>query len=81
MQAIALKSQAACHSFLTVRRVPRLAALRSTALLFTRMPLSKLASNGIPSLRGTELVVVLMWLSAMSMPVTGYPNSSGKLHD
>src|ERR1700730_12756862 len=35
IQAIALSSQAACHSFLTVRLPAKVATRRSTALLFT----------------------------------------------
>src|SRR5208283_271528 len=36
MQEIARRSQAACHSFFTVRRATCVCALRSTALVFTR---------------------------------------------
>src|SRR5947207_1429361 len=39
MQVIARKSQAACHSFLTVRRVGMVAARRSTALRLLRLGL------------------------------------------
>src|SRR6266478_1987399 len=36
IQVTARRSQAACHSFFTVRRVPMVCARRSTALVFTR---------------------------------------------
>src|SRR5438477_6902350 len=51
MQVIARKSQAACHSFLTVRRVGMVAARRSTALRLMRRARTRSRSRGIPGLR------------------------------
>src|ERR1700756_621340 len=48
MQVIARNSHAACHSFLTVRRVTSVCARRSTALLFTRTATIKSRFSGIP---------------------------------
>src|SRR5438067_12208018 len=51
MQVIARKSQAACHSFLTVRRVGMVAARRSTALRLIRRARMRSRSRGVPGLR------------------------------
>ena len=51
MSVIARSNQAACHSFLTVRRVGMVAARRSTALRFTWICRIASRSNGIPGLR------------------------------
>src|SRR3989441_11710673 len=51
MQVIARKSQAACHSFLTVRRVGMVAARRSTALRLIRRARTRSRSRGVPGLR------------------------------
>src|SRR5438045_7264181 len=53
MQVIARSSQAACHSFFTVRRVGMVAARRSTALRFTRSPAMTSRSSGMPELRSS----------------------------
>ena len=52
MHWIALTSQAACHSFLTVRRVGSVAARRSTAERFTRTAATASRSKGMPGLSG-----------------------------
>src|SRR5947209_5029212 len=51
MHVTARSSQAACHSFLTVRRVGIVAARRSTALRFTRTARTQSRSSGTPALR------------------------------
>ena len=51
MTLTARSSQAACHSFLTVRRVPSVAARRSTALRLMRVRVSTPRSSGVPGLR------------------------------
>src|SRR5256885_16256068 len=51
MQVIARGSPAACHSFLTVRRVGIVAARRSTALRLMRSARTRSKSRGIPGLR------------------------------
>src|SRR4051812_9639345 len=51
IQVMARNSQAACHSFLTVRRVTSVVALRSTALLLMRVPYTQSRSRGVPGLR------------------------------
>src|SRR5256885_16594522 len=53
MQVIARSSQAACHSFFTVRRVGIVAARRSTALRLTRRPRMTSRSSGTPGLRSS----------------------------
>src|SRR5688572_17981142 len=53
MQVIARSSQAACHSFLTVRLVGIVAARRSTALRLTRSARMTSRSSGIPGLRSS----------------------------
>src|SRR5687768_2955575 len=52
MQVIALTSHAACHSFLTLRRVVSVAARRSTAERLARAPSIQSMWSGVPSLRG-----------------------------
>src|SRR5580698_3046240 len=47
MQEMARSSQAACQSFLTLRRVPMVAARRSTAEVLTRTSSTQLTSSGI----------------------------------
>src|SRR5215470_14199377 len=54
MQVMARSSHAACHSFLTVRRVIRVAARRSTALRLMRVSCTQPMSSGIPGLRETS---------------------------
>src|SRR6266446_6973153 len=51
MHVMARSSQAACHSFLTVRRVGMVAARRSTALRLMRTARTRSRSRGIPGLR------------------------------
>src|SRR5712692_6286130 len=51
MQVMALSSQATCHSFLTVRRVLRVAARRSTALRLICTSRTQSRSRGMPGLR------------------------------
>src|SRR5713101_9585724 len=51
IQVMARSSHAACHSFLTVRRVGIVAARRSTALRLTRTWRTQSMSRGIPGLR------------------------------
>src|SRR5712691_8155971 len=51
MQVMARSSHAACHSFLTVRRVGMVAARRSTALRLMRRARTRSRSRGIPGLR------------------------------
>ena len=51
MTLTARSSHAACHSFLTVRRVTSVAVRRSTALRFTRTRVSSERSSGVPGLR------------------------------
>src|SRR5262245_34082503 len=51
MTLTARSSQAACHCFFTVRRVPIVAARRSTALLLMRVRVSTPRSSGVPGLR------------------------------
>src|SRR5688572_25105716 len=53
MSVTALSSHAACHSFLTVRRVGMVAARRSAALRFTRTASTRSRSSGSPAFRGT----------------------------
>src|SRR5271165_5971048 len=48
MQLTALSSQAACHCFFTVRRVIRVEARRSTALLLTCTCFNQPTSSGMP---------------------------------
>src|SRR5688572_24766965 len=55
MSVTALSSQAACHSFFTVRRVGMVAARRSAALRFTRTARTRSRSSGSPAFRGTPL--------------------------
>src|SRR5213075_3563054 len=55
MQVIARSSQAACHSFFTVRRVGIVAARRSTALRFTRRLRMTSRSSGSPALRSSSM--------------------------
>src|SRR5690606_26889107 len=49
MRVMALSSQAACHSFLTLRLVVRVAARRSTALRLTRESRTQSSSRSVPS--------------------------------
>ena len=56
---IARNSQAACHSFLTLRRVTRVAARRSVALRFTAVARTQPMSSGMPGLRFNVLVAML----------------------
>src|SRR2546429_495035 len=51
MHVMARSSHAACHSFLTVRRVGIVAARRSTALRLMRSARTRSRSRGIPGLR------------------------------
>src|SRR5213078_2779413 len=51
IHVIARSSHAACHSFLTVRRVGIVAARRSTALRLMRSARTRSRSRGIPGLR------------------------------
>src|SRR2546425_11117438 len=51
MQVMARSSQAACHSFFTVRRVGMVAARRSTALRLTLIARTRSRSKGTPGLR------------------------------
>jgi len=51
MVVMVLRSQAACQSFLTVRRVGMVAARRSTALRLTRISRSQSSSSAVPGLR------------------------------
>src|SRR2546426_3612319 len=48
-------SQAACHSFFTVRRVGIVAARRSTALRFTRSARTRSRSSAVPGLRSDRV--------------------------
>ena len=50
MQEIARSSHAACHSFFTVRRVTRVAARCSTALVLTRTSFTQSRLSGTPRL-------------------------------
>ena len=52
MHSIALTSQAAWYSFLTVRLVVSVAARRSTALALTPTLSNQSGSSGAPGLRG-----------------------------
>ena len=52
MQVIAFTSHAACHSFLTDRRVVRVAARSSTALALTPTLSNQSGASGAPGLRG-----------------------------
>src|SRR4029450_12591060 len=54
MTLTARSSQAACHCFFTVRRVPIVAARRSTALRLMRVRVSTPRSSGVPGLRAGE---------------------------
>jgi hypothetical protein len=51
IRVMALSGQAACHSFLTVRRVPIVAARRSSAERFMRTRPTQSRSSGYPGLR------------------------------
>jgi hypothetical protein len=51
MQLMARSSHAACQSFLTLRRVPNVAARRSTALRLTLTVLIQSRSSGRPGFR------------------------------
>ena len=51
MRVTARRSHAACHSFATVRPVAIAAALRSTALRFTRTSRTQSSSSGVPGFR------------------------------
>ena len=51
IRVMALSSQAACHSFLTVRRVPMVEARRSSAERFMRTRSTQSRSSGKPGLR------------------------------
>ena len=51
MQVNAFTSQAACYSFFTVRRVPRVAARRSAAEVLTSVASNQEVSRRMPSLR------------------------------
>src|SRR3569623_521450 len=51
ISVMALSSQAACHSFLSVRRVPMVAARRSRAERFMRTRPTQSRSSGKPGLR------------------------------
>src|SRR5258707_15708740 len=50
MHVMARSSQAACHSFFTVRRVTSVCARRSTALVFTRTASIQSRLSGMPRL-------------------------------
>src|SRR5207248_7232364 len=50
MQVMARSSHATCHSFFTVRRVIRLCARRSTAVVFTRTSSTQSRLSGTPRL-------------------------------
>src|SRR5437868_12154546 len=50
MHVMARSSQAACHSFFTVRRVTSVCARRSTALVFTRTASIRSRLSGMPRL-------------------------------
>ena len=52
IRVTARSSQAACHSFLTVRRPRSVAVRRSTALRFTRTSSTRSSSRGVPGFRG-----------------------------
>src|SRR5690606_440923 len=54
MSVMALSSQAACHSFLTLRLVVRVWARRSTALRLTRASRTQSSSRSVPALRGNR---------------------------
>ena len=77
MQVMARSSQAACHSFFTVRRVGRVAARRSTALRFTRTASTQSRSSGMPGLRAIAACSVAL---ARALPrVTGGVSASSAI--
>src|SRR5690348_6601637 len=63
---MARSSHAACHSFLTVRRVGIVAARRSTALRLTRACLTQSISSGVPGLRSICACGAMVGTGAMS---------------
>src|SRR5579872_2209019 len=67
MQVKAFKSQAAWYSFLTDRRVVRVAARRSTALALTPTLSNQSGARGAPGLRGRLCPAWLGETSAWSM--------------
>jgi len=75
MQVIARNSQAACHCFLTVRRVGMVAARRSTALRFTRSARTDSRSSGAPGLRTGRRCTS----TSRSSPITGGRAAGGAL--
>ena len=58
MQVMARRYQAACHSFLTVRRVRRVAERRSTALRFTSAEVALQRADAERLLHGSESGII-----------------------
>src|SRR5215471_4249796 len=70
MHVMARRSQAICHSFFTVRRVTRVAARRSTALVLMRTLSTQSRLSEVPRLAVSSLpcsVAMLGWLCEVSL--------------
>ncbi len=69
MTLTARSSHAACHSFLTVRRVVSVAARRSTALRLIRVRVRNERSSGVPGLRAGRAARVLESLARSAVVI------------
>ena len=70
---MARSSQAACHSFFTVRRVASVAARRSTALRLIRTSSTQPRSSGMPGFRESRSTLCRSIVVAIIRPFRYLP--------